>query len=91
MRASDFCYWLQGYIEISRAGLPAESVLALTPGQAETIERHLAMVFFHDIDPKSGPPEVQEKLQAIHDGLAEAGSRPDHLPHARPLEVQYRC
>jgi len=61
MTSRDFCYWLQGYIEITdgrKATLDAQ--------QVECIRKHLAMVFKHEIDPsfgKDGPA-----LDAIHSG-----------------------
>ena len=62
MKTAEFCYWLQGLFEL---GEPE----SLTVKQTELIRRHLALVFQHDIDPSSSDdPEVQEKLQAVHDG-----------------------
>jgi hypothetical protein len=63
MKARDFCYWLQGFIELSettdhREGFSKETI--------ECIKRHLAMVFRHDIDPSFGPVEVQEALNDLH-------------------------
>lgn len=73
MKASEFCYWLQGYFELRKAGLAQMTGTPLPTGainaeQAEMIERHLALVFKHDIDPQAGPPEYQQQLQSIHDG-----------------------
>ena len=67
MTARDFCYWLQGKLEIDQAKHD-ESVYteALTAKQVACIKRHLALVFVHDIDPKAGGPEVQDKLNSIH-------------------------
>jgi hypothetical protein len=64
MTARDFCYWLQGFIEISHDPPP------LTAAQVDIIRRHLALVFAHDIDPKAGGPEMQAKLNAIHSPAA---------------------
>lgn len=66
MKATEFCYWLQGYFEIY--GASAEPGNSLTGDQVEVIQRHLAMVFKHDIDPKAGPPEHQQILSDIHSG-----------------------
>ena len=60
MQSRDFCYWLQGYFEISKAE-------ALTPGQVEEIKKHLSLVFVHEIDP-SFPDDQQDKLNQIHHG-----------------------
>lgn len=65
MKAVEFCYWLQGYFELSN--LPPEG-MSLTAEQVAAIRNHLALVFKHDIDPKAGPPEYQQELQVLHDG-----------------------
>lgn len=64
MTARDFCFWLQGYFEVVAAN-PAPAG-GLTPSQASCVERHLALVFAHDIDPQAGGPESQAKLNIIH-------------------------
>lgn len=46
MTSREFCYWLQGYFELS----VAESNCVM-PGQLDSIKRHLHMVFKHEIDP----------------------------------------
>lgn len=66
MKATEFCYWLQGYFEIY--GASATSGNSLTAEQAELIQRHLALVFKHDIDPQAGPPQHQQVLNNIHGG-----------------------
>lgn len=63
MKATDFCYWLQGLFELSN---PQE----LNERQTTLIKRHLHLVFKHDIDPQAGPPEYQHILQGIHDGTS---------------------
>lgn len=57
MRSRDFCYWLQGYFEVSRMS-------TLDNEQIGTIKRHLAMVFKHEIDPSFG--QDVESLREIH-------------------------
>ena len=64
MTAVNFCYWLQGFFEVRAAS--GEPGCSLSSKQAEVVQRHLALVFAHDIDPKAGGPEVQKKLDAIH-------------------------
>ncbi len=78
MKASEFCYWLQGYFEIS------ERKNGLSPKQTETIQRHLSLVFAHELDKQNdeGSPEVADALQKLHDGLIT------QLP---PDETIYRC
>ena len=44
MNTIDFCFWLQGYFEVSGAK-------ELTPEQVEIIKNHLNLVFKHEIDP----------------------------------------
>jgi hypothetical protein len=61
MTSRDFCYWLQGLFEL---GDPE----SLTPEQIQTIRNHLNMVFYHEIDPSFGGPEVQGALNEIHSG-----------------------
>lgn len=66
MTSRDFAYWLQGFFEISTADAPLTS---LRPDQVSMIQRHLALVFKHEIDPSidGGKPEVAAALQAVHD------------------------
>lgn len=71
MKASEFCYWLQGYFEID-----ADSSGELNQEQVATIKRHLQLVFVHDIDPSQGSPEHQQTLQSIHDGKIGGGVDP---------------
>ncbi len=63
MKTAEFCYWLQGFFELS-----PDKKKGLSADQTEMIRRHLALVFIHDIDPKQGGDELQEALQKIHDG-----------------------
>lgn len=58
MKATEFCYWLQGLFEV---GEPVE----LNAKQTDLIKRHLNMVFIHDID-QSYPAEQQTALNAAH-------------------------
>lgn len=63
MTSRDFCYWLQGAFEVHPQGV-------LSKEQTDTIKRHLALVFQHEIDPKAGPKEHQDKLNETHGGSA---------------------
>lgn len=69
MTSRDFCYWLQGFFELSGGGGELSQV------QAGIIRKHLALVFKHEIDPGAGPPEHQAKLNEIH-----AAPGPDPVP-----------
>ena len=60
MNSIDFCYWLQGYFEIS------EETPQLSPKQIEIIKNHLNLVFKHEIDDMY--PGDKQELQEIHDG-----------------------
>jgi hypothetical protein len=64
MTATEFCYWFQGFIELNEAN--PDSLRTLTFAQYETVKRHLALVFAHDIDPKAGDAATQVKLNTIH-------------------------
>lgn len=57
MTSRDFCYWLQGFYEIT--GPSAE----ITRDQNKILLKHLAMVFKHEIDPSF--PDNKE-LSKIH-------------------------
>ncbi len=63
MTSRDFCYWLQGYFEISDV---EGNEAGLTEQQEAIIKKHLAMVFAHEIDPSYGPTMVQQQLNALH-------------------------
>ncbi len=67
MQARDFCFWLKGYLEITQS---AQAIDCLTSEQVEMIEKHLDLVFIHEIDPSMGGPEHQKKLNQVHaDGV----------------------
>lgn len=57
MTSRDFCYWLQGLLEV---GKPS----SLNQDQIDTIKNHLNLVFVHEID----SPDPKGKLQETHDG-----------------------
>ena len=60
MQSRDFCYWLQGYIELaSTDGTPV-----LSQEKMECIKKHLNMVFVHEIDPSFGKDNAT--LDLIH-------------------------
>lgn len=92
MKASEFCYWLQGYFEITDAG--DRDVSGLTNDQLTCVRRHLSLVFLHDIDPKAGDAAHQQKLNEAHSPTALPPPKP---PLAGPFHPQtgdgvtYRC
>ena len=65
MKSRDFVYWLQGFFEIQ--ALESEEV-TLSKAQVECIQKHLNMVFHHEIDPEMGNANHQIKLSEIHEG-----------------------
>jgi CRISPR/Cas system type I-B associated protein Csh2 (Cas7 group RAMP superfamily) len=67
-----FVYWLQGYIELAPSN-------GLSTEQVETIKKHLAMVFVHEIDP-SFPPSQQQPLNTAHNPSGGKSS-----------DILYRC
>lgn len=79
MTSRDFCYWLQGFFELAgTSGVDAK--------QVDCIQRHLALVFKHEVD----APDPDGVLQAVHDG------KPAVKPEPRPrppydLDTLYRC
>lgn len=60
MLPRDFCYWLQGFFELSQSTEP------LSGQQVQIIKNHLEMVFAHTIDPTFGDKNAQEMLNKIH-------------------------
>lgn len=81
MTSRDFCYWLQGFLEITSEGRTNdhEQTVAteMNCRQVDSIRAHLAMVFKHEIDPSHGPPKHQAALNEIHNQLSE-GSHGGH-------------
>lgn len=65
MTSRDFCYWLQGFLELSMS-----TNLELDRKKVQSIKNHLNMVFKHEIDPSHGDQKHQEELSALHGGVA---------------------
>lgn len=63
MTSRDFCYWLQGYFEVADADGQG---ISMTDSQVKMIQKHLNLVFKHEIDPSMGDELHQEILNAIH-------------------------
>lgn len=61
MQSRDFCFWLQGFFEVSGATAQKPS-----SEQMEIIKAHLALVFKHEIDPSMGAAAHQDELNKIH-------------------------
>lgn len=73
MTPQEFCYWLQGYLELSESP-------SLSSRQTEMVKRHLALVFT-DVttepeDARKGPPRVIEApRKPVTKDLAETVSK----------------
>jgi hypothetical protein len=65
MTSRDFCYWLQGFFEISSQSGNARNV-GLSAAQVDMIQKHLNMVFKHEIDPSYGDAAHVAELNNIH-------------------------
>ncbi len=59
MTSRDFCFWLQGVLEIGQ-------LEQLNKTQINVIQKHLNLVFVHEIDPSMGDDNHQTKLNQIH-------------------------
>lgn len=82
MTSRDFCFWLQGFFELT-------GEVGMSKEQTETVQRHLSLVFTHEIDPSMGGVKVQDKLNSLHQSpLQEAVS---HLTQPQDGPIKYRC
>ncbi len=76
MTSRDFCYWMQGAIELNGS-------TSFNADQVKVIQDHLNMVFIHEIDPSI--PDPAGKIAAAH-----AASKPPKGPG--PLsDIVMRC
>lgn len=64
MTSRDFCFWLQGFFEISGAEWTQTQPLCAT--KVDMIKKHLDLVFVHEIDPSMGDSKHQKDLNDIH-------------------------
>ena len=69
LTSRDFCYWLQGFFEITGGETP------LTAAQATMVQKHLNLVFIHEIDPTFGGKAEQDKLNTLHGNLPDGIAR----------------
>jgi Mn-dependent DtxR family transcriptional regulator len=67
MTSVQFAYWLQGFFEISKEN-PNYSG-ELNSAQVKMIEKHLSLVFVHEIDNSYGNKEHTDKLNNIHNKI----------------------
>lgn len=73
MTPQEFCYWLQGYFELTGSPTP----VGLHANQVQQIRNHLNMVFIHSIDPQAG--SKTEALNQAHNDAVNT-MKPSHLP-----------
>jgi len=59
MNATNFCYFLQGYLELN-------DPKTITKKELARIKGHLSLAFRDDIDPSMGDQNHQNKLNQIH-------------------------
>ena len=67
MTSRDFCYWLQGYFEISSM----QGEIKISDSQARIIQAHLNLVFKHEIDPENFKNKSEKDIkdyEEIHKG-----------------------
>lgn len=64
MTSREFCYWLQGFLEISNKD--PRYTGSLNREQVNMIEKHLSLVFIHEIDNSYGNKEHVDKLNKAH-------------------------
>lgn len=97
MKPENFCYWLQGFFEITESSDTKE--INLNKEQIDTIRAHLNLVFFHSIDPDNIKDMSEldiKKYQAIHEG-AKSGDRLDDIIEDKKFswipehEIRYNC
>ncbi len=69
MTSRDFCFWPQGYFEVSGAE-------TLDAKATEAVKRHLGLVFKHEIDPSAGDAAHQQGLNEAHKPKIGGGTGP---------------
>lgn len=72
MQAREFVYWLQGFFEISKESQNYSG--ELNSAQVKMIEKHLSLVFTHEIDPSYGNQSHLNALNNIHDHMFKTSS-----------------
>ena len=63
MNSIDFCFWLQGFFEMSGSN-------SMTDDQVEILKNHLNLTFKHEIDPlrESQTTASEDELNSAHTG-----------------------
>ena len=99
MTSRDFCYWLQGFFEVTENSYPRPvgteaKPIELTEYQIKTIRAHLNLVFNHEIDPFNlkGKTDLEKKIyDKIHDGESKDSIRKDVFGGGEPFTATYNC
>jgi len=73
MTSRDFCYWLQGAMELGQ-------VKSLSEEQTTVLRNHLNMVFVHEIDPSLGDEAHKEEVRRAHEGPEASTATPAGRP-----------
>ena len=84
MTSRDFCFWAQGYFELTAAA-NGNTVQGLTSAQTHVLKKHLALVFKHEIDPAMGDQAHQDELNEIHNDSLETEIE-ERPPFVRPTQ-----
>ena len=73
MNAVDFCFWLQGFFEITGGNTQQLSIT-----QTDMVRNHLSLVFKHEIDPlrEGETTTTPDELNAAHNGRPPSGTKP---------------
>lgn len=83
MTSLEFCMWLKGYFDIF-------GVTPLTSKQIDTIQRHLTMAFYLDID-KSYGEKHEENLGILHTGVKPKPAIGGHTISPTDEKITWRC
>lgn len=75
MTSREFCYWLQGFFELT------PQAVSIDGERLRLIKQHLAMVFHHEIDPSYPDSKT---LQMLHDNPHLDASNPANQGPNRP-------
>lgn len=80
MTSRDFCFWAQGFFELSETK-------TLNEKQTEIFKAHLNLVFFHEIDPSySDETNYQLEMNNIHNSFP-----PIMRPASKTDDTLLRC
>ncbi len=85
MTSRDFVFWLQGFLELTEVSKP------LSVTQVACVQKHLALVFIHEIDPSM----PNKDLDKVHNVPGNSTGLIDGKMPTRPKDYNgnpvYRC